>query len=157
MGCLISSSITSNWIHTAIPYSCSAESGLTGSKQSIMKGTASSFYTNGMKTGASNGRGPAKMIIPGLFESSVRTLRTTHSGDSEPLYRLYYIDFFIATSSIPAFSTSGKSGMRMRGYIRRIVSRLIRTPRYFRMREVLWALKDIETQRLIRSRDSVST
>lgn len=45
---------------TAIPYSYSAESGLTGSKRSIMKGTASAFYTNGTKTGASNGRGPSK-------------------------------------------------------------------------------------------------
>ena len=44
----------------SIPYSCSAESGLTGSKRSIMSRTASAFYTNGTKTGASNGRGPAK-------------------------------------------------------------------------------------------------
>ncbi len=60
MGCLISSSITSNWTRTATPYSCSVESGLTGSKRSIMKGTASAFYTNGTKTGDSNGRGPEK-------------------------------------------------------------------------------------------------
>jgi len=44
----------------SIPYSCSAESGLTGSKRSIMSRTASAFYTNGTKTGSSNGRGPAK-------------------------------------------------------------------------------------------------
>ena len=60
MGCLISSSITSNWTHTAILCSYSAESGLTGSKRSTTKETASAFYTNGMKTGTSNGLGPAK-------------------------------------------------------------------------------------------------
>ena len=38
MGCLISSSITSNWTHTETPYSCSVESGLTELKRSIMKG-----------------------------------------------------------------------------------------------------------------------
>ena len=43
-----------------IPYSRSMESWLTGAKRSIMKGTASDFYTNGMKTDASNGRGPKK-------------------------------------------------------------------------------------------------
>ena len=60
MDCLISFNITLNWTHTVIPYSCSVGSGLTGSKRSTMKGMASAFYTNGTKTGASNGRGPAK-------------------------------------------------------------------------------------------------
>ena len=60
MACWISSSTTSNWILTAIPYSCSVERGLTGSKQSITKETVSAFYTNGTKTDVSNGRGPAK-------------------------------------------------------------------------------------------------
>lgn len=45
---------------TAIPYSCSVERGLTGSKQSITRETVSAFYTNGTKTDVSNGRGPAK-------------------------------------------------------------------------------------------------
>ena len=49
-----------NWILTAIPYSCSGERGLTGSKQSITRETVSAFYTNGTKTDVSNGRGPAK-------------------------------------------------------------------------------------------------
>ena len=44
----------------AIPYSCSVERGLTGSKQSITRETVSAFYTNGTKTDVSNGRGPAK-------------------------------------------------------------------------------------------------
>ena len=60
MACWISSSTTSNWILTAIPYSCSVERGLTGSKQSITRETVSAFYTNGTKTDVSNGRGPAK-------------------------------------------------------------------------------------------------
>ena len=51
---------TDNWILTAIPYSCSVERGLTGSKQSITRETVSAFYTNGTKTDVSNGRGPAK-------------------------------------------------------------------------------------------------
>ena len=37
MAYLISSSTTSNWILTAIPCSCSVESGLTGSKRSITR------------------------------------------------------------------------------------------------------------------------
>ena len=57
MAYLISSSTTSNWIPTAIPYSCSVESGLTGSKRFTMKGMVSAFYTNGTKADSFNGRG----------------------------------------------------------------------------------------------------
>ena len=72
MAYLISSSTTSNWIPTAIPYSCSVESGLTGSKRSITRETVSAFYTNGTKTDVSNGRGPAKK--QNTFSSMVSTM-----------------------------------------------------------------------------------
>ena len=71
MAYLISSSTTSNWILTATHYSCSVESGLTGSKRSITKETASVFYTNGTKTDVSNGRGPEKKQNRSLISSSV--------------------------------------------------------------------------------------
>ena len=51
--------------------SCSVESGLTGSKRSITKETASVFYTNGTKTDVSNGRGPEKKQNRSLISSSV--------------------------------------------------------------------------------------
>lgn len=47
MACWISSSTTSNWILTAIPYSCSVERGLTGSKQSITREILYKRYENG--------------------------------------------------------------------------------------------------------------
>ena len=56
------------------PYSNSlflfCESGLTGSKRSITREMDSVFYTNGTKTGASNGREPAKKQNRFLISSS---------------------------------------------------------------------------------------
>lgn len=75
MACLISSSTTSNWILTATLYSCSVESGLTGSKRSITKETASAFSTNGTKTDVSNGREPAKKQNRSLISSCAGSWR----------------------------------------------------------------------------------
>ncbi len=59
-GLLISSSTTSNWILTAIPYSCSVGKRADRIKAVHYEETVSAFYTNGTKTDVSNGRGPAK-------------------------------------------------------------------------------------------------
>ena len=49
MGWWISFSTALTLIRTAIPCSCSAAGGQTGSRQSTMKETDSAFCTNGMK------------------------------------------------------------------------------------------------------------